>query len=67
MNKSLKKTLSIILTVLMIVTSVPFAFAADLYGGGWCGANGNNLIWKVYSDGTLEIRYADGRAENHAF
>ncbi len=55
MNKSLKKTLSIILTILMIVTSVPFAFAADLYGGGWCGANGNNLIWKVYSDGTLEI------------
>ena len=29
MNKSLKKTLSIILTILMIVTSVPFAFAAD--------------------------------------
>ncbi len=29
MNKTLKKTLSIILTILLIVTSVPFAFAAD--------------------------------------
>ncbi len=29
MNKTLKKTLSIILTILMIVTTVPFAFAAD--------------------------------------
>ncbi len=28
MNKTLKKTLSIILTILMIITSVPFAFAA---------------------------------------
>ncbi len=28
MNKTLKKTLSIILTILMIVTTVPFAFAA---------------------------------------
>lgn len=29
MNKTLKKTLSIILTILMIVTTLPFAFAAD--------------------------------------
>ncbi len=29
MNKTLKKTLSIILTILMIVTTVPFAFAVD--------------------------------------
>ena len=29
MNKTLKKTLSIILTILMIVSSVPLAFAAD--------------------------------------
>ena len=29
MNKTLKKTLSIILTILMIATSIPFAFAAD--------------------------------------
>ncbi len=29
MNKTLKKALSIILTLLMIVTTVPFAFAAD--------------------------------------
>ena len=29
MNKTLKKTLSIILTIVMIVTTIPFAFAAD--------------------------------------
>ncbi len=29
MNKTIKKTLSIILAILMLVTSVPFAFAAD--------------------------------------
>ena len=31
MNKTLKKTLSIIVAILMIVTTVPFAFAADDY------------------------------------
>lgn len=31
MSKTMKKTLSIILTILMIVTAVPFAFAVDEY------------------------------------
>ncbi len=48
MNKTLKKTLSIILAILMIATTVPFAFAAesqltikmeDSFGDTWNGAS----------------------------
>ncbi len=55
MNKTLKKTLSIILTVLMIVTTIPFAFAAYTVASGSCGADGDNLTWTLDSDGTLTI------------
>ena len=57
MNNTLKKTLSIILTILMIVTTVPFAFAADVsfvinmtdsYGDGW---NGNAIQVGTVSGG----------------
>ncbi|MBE6811371.1 MAG: hypothetical protein E7523_00650 [Ruminococcaceae bacterium] len=53
----MKKLLSIILTILMIVTSVPFAFAADVslvinmtdsYGDGW---NGNAIQVGTVSGG----------------
>ncbi len=58
MNKTLKKTLSIILTILMIITSVPFAFAADVTlvinmndsdGDGWTG---NAVVIEQLIDGT---------------
>ncbi len=57
MNKTLKKTLSIIITILMLVTTVPFAFAADVnlvinmsdsYGDGW---NGNAIQVGTISGG----------------
>ena len=38
MQKTMKKTLSIIIAILMIVTTVPMAFAADVVASGNCGA-----------------------------
>ncbi len=58
MNKTLKKTLSIIITILIFVTTVPFAFAADAslvinmtdsFGDGW---NGNAVKIEQLIDGT---------------
>ena len=51
----MKKTLSIILAILMIVTTIPFAFAADVVASGNCGANGGNVKWTLDSDGVLTI------------
>ena len=51
----MKKLLSIILAILMIVTTVPMAFAADVVASGNCGANGGNVKWTLDSDGTLTI------------
>ncbi len=51
----MKKLLSIILAILMIVTTVPFAFAADVVKSGNCGANGGNVKWTLDSDGTFTI------------
>ncbi len=65
MNKTLKKTLSIILTVLMIVTTVPFAFAADIVDSGECGADGDNLTWTLDADGTLTISGEGAMADYH--
>ena len=55
MNKTLKKTLSIILTILMIATTIPMAFAADIVDSGTFGADGDNLTWMFDSDGVLTI------------
>ena len=51
----MKKLLSIILAILMIVTTMPFAFAADVVASGNCGANGGNVKWTLDSDGTFTI------------
>ena len=51
----MKKLLSIILAILMIVTTIPFAFAADVVDSGNCGADGDNLTWSLDSDGVLTI------------
>ena len=74
MNKTLKKTLSIILTILMLVTSVPFAFAADVsivinmtdsYGDGW---NGNGLLIKTDSGEEIGIAtFNGGKTATHSF
>ncbi|MBQ6864904.1 MAG: leucine-rich repeat protein [Clostridia bacterium] len=55
MNKTLKKTLSIILTILMLVTAIPMAFAADIVKSGTFGAEDDNLTWTLDSDGLLTI------------
>jgi hypothetical protein len=54
-EKEMKKTLSIVLAVLMIVTTIPIAFAADIVASGNCGANGGNVKWTLDSDGLLTI------------
>ena len=44
MNKTLKKTLSIIITILMIVTSVPVSFAADDVNYIECSWDGTKVV-----------------------
>ncbi len=52
MSKTLKKTLSIILAIVMIATTVPFAFAADTASGTF-GVD-NALTW-ILDNGLLTI------------
>lgn len=49
MNKTLKKTLSIIITILMIVTSVPVSFAADDVNYIECSWDGTKVVHKPKS------------------
>ena len=51
----MKKLLSTIIAILMIVTTIPMAFAADVVASGNCGANGGNVKWTLDSDGTFTI------------
>ncbi len=62
--KKTNKLLSIILAILMIVTTVPMAFAADIVAGGNCGAEGDNLTWMLDSDGLLTIS-GEGAMEDY--
>ncbi|MBR2413821.1 MAG: leucine-rich repeat domain-containing protein [Clostridia bacterium] len=59
----MKKLLSIILTILMLATSIPFALAADTVASGTCGADGDNLTWILDTDGTLTISGTGAMAE----
>ena len=62
MNKTLKKTLSIILTILMIVTTIPFAFAATTDSGTF-GVD-NALTWN-FENSVLTISGNGAMAENY--
>ena len=62
MKKTLKKTLSIILAILMIVTTMPFAFAATTDGGTF-GVD-NALTWKL-ENSVLTISGNGAMAENY--
>ncbi len=53
--KKTNKILSIILAILMIATTIPMAFAADIVDSGTFGADGDNLTWMFDSDGVLTI------------
>lgn len=51
----------------MIVTSVPFAFAADVVASGNCGADGGNVKWTLDSDGTLTISGTGNMADYEGY
>lgn len=62
MKSAIKKFLSIILatiTLLSTCSATMWAFAADeetsVVDSGFCGLNGDNLKWTLYSDGELVI------------
>lgn len=66
---TIKRVLSVLLTVLMIVSSLPIAFAADLPAvvyEGVCGAQGDNLTWTLTDNGTLTVSGA-GNMMNYNF
>ena len=59
----MKKTVSILLTILLVLGTVAFALTANAEGEptivdqGYCGADGDgtNLTWVLTDDGTLTI------------
>ena len=53
MSKTLKKTLSLILTILMIVSAVPAVIAAE--NDIASGTAGDSFTWVIDADGTLTI------------
>ena len=59
MKNNLKKMLSVFLCVVLIFTTASTAFAADetrtVVDSGFCGAQGENLMWTLYADGELVI------------
>ncbi|MBR3815367.1 MAG: leucine-rich repeat protein [Clostridia bacterium] len=61
----MKKLLSIILAILMVATTVPYVFAADVIASGECGADGNNLTWVLDSTGTLTIS-GEGKMKDYS-
>ena len=55
-----KRLLSILLAAVMVLTMLPLglvdtAYAATVVDSGSCGKNGDNVTWKLTSDGTLTI------------
>ena len=60
-----KRIVSFILAALLICTLLPTSvFAADIVASGTCGAQGDNLVWTLDSDGTLTI---SGTGEMHDY
>lgn len=59
MKNTFKKLLSVILFAVLLFTTASVAFAAEeartVVDSGYCGAQGENLIWTLYSDGELVI------------
>lgn len=59
MKNTFKKLLSVILCAVLLFTTASVAFAADetrtVVDSGYCGAQGENLTWTLYSDGELVI------------
>lgn len=51
----MKKLTSILITLAMLMTFVPYASALEIVASGECGAQGDNVIWTLNSDGVLTI------------
>ncbi len=59
MKNTFKKLLSVLLCAVLLFTTASVALAADetrtVVDSGFCGAQGENLTWTLYSDGELVI------------
>ncbi len=68
--KHMKRMLAVLLTLVLLCTAVPFAFAEDvtIVDSGYCGADGDgtNLSWTLDSEGTLTIS-GEGEIKESAF
>lgn len=53
-TNSLTKLLSLFITILLVISSIPTVFAEESFiDSGECGANGANVKWSLDSDGVL--------------
>lgn len=66
--KNTKRFLAILLTMMLVFTCIPFAFAEDvtIVDSGICGAEGDNATWTLDSEGTLTIE-GEGALNGGAF
>ena len=51
----MKRTISLLLTLMMAFTFIPNVYASYLVDEGVCGMNGDNVKWTLDSDGILTI------------
>ncbi len=65
MTKPWKRIGALCLAVILLLTSIPWAQAEEVYeiGRGNCGAQGNNVTWRLTSDGILTISGAGAMAD----
>ena len=62
----MKRVLSVVLSVLLLLSVLPFAAAAQTVGSGECGAEGDNVTWTLDDDGTLTLS-GSGSMKNYAW
>lgn len=60
MSKKLSKILSVVLAVLMLVSVIPMTASAAVFSGE-CGADGDNLTWKI--DESTATLYINGTGD----
>lgn len=53
--KHTRRILSVFLAVLMVVVVLPVVFGVEIVESGTCGQDGDNVTWKLDSEGTLTI------------
>lgn len=61
--KMMKRTVSFLLVLALLLGLVPAVSAAGVWDSGDCGAEGSNVTWTLYEDGALVIKGSGAMAD----